>query len=68
VPAIASTRHRKVSQAELVNGIAWHLPRQQLDAFDGPHYDSRSHIVPVMVGDLILRKQVRERLLDEFSG
>jgi 5-aminolevulinate synthase len=38
-----------------------------LDAVGVPHYDNPSHIVPVMVGEPVLCKQISDRLLEEFS-
>jgi 5-aminolevulinate synthase len=66
--AIASIRHLKISQTERARQqqrVA--LLRSQLDAAGVPHYDNESHIVPVMVGEPILCKQISDRLLDEFS-
>ena len=66
--AVASIRHLKVSKAERArhqNRVA--TLRRQLDAIGVPHYDNPSHIVPVMVGDPILCKQISDRLLEEFS-
>ncbi|WP_428484711.1 5-aminolevulinate synthase [Rhodopila sp.] len=66
--AVASIRHLKVSQMERArhqNRVA--LLRRRLDAIGVPHYDNPSHIVPVMVGDPVLCKQISDRLLDEFS-
>jgi 5-aminolevulinate synthase len=66
--AIASIRHLKISKAER----ARHRERvaslrHMLDATGVPHHDNPSHIVPVMVGDPILCKQISDRLLDEYS-
>ncbi len=66
--AIASIRHLKISKAER----ARHQERvaslrHKLDAVGVPHFDNPSHIVPVMVGDPILCKQISDRLLDEYS-
>jgi 5-aminolevulinate synthase len=66
--AIASIRHLKISQKERLrhqDRVA--SLRRQLDAIGVPHYDNPSHIVPVMVGDPILCKQISDRLLDEFA-
>jgi len=41
--------------------------RRRLDAIGVPHYDNPSHIVPVMVGDPVLCKQISDRLLEQFS-
>ena len=66
--AVASIRHLKASQSERARHqerVA--LLRRRLDAIGVPHYDNPSHIVPVMVGDPVLCKQISDRLLDEFS-
>jgi 5-aminolevulinate synthase len=66
--AIASIRHLKISQKERQqhqNRVA--LLRRRLDAIGVPHYDNPSHIVPVIVGDPVLCKQISDRLLDEFA-
>jgi 5-aminolevulinate synthase len=66
--AIASIRHLKVSQLERArhqNRVA--LLRRRLDAIGVPHYNNPSHIVPVMVGDPVLCKQISDRLLDESA-
>lgn len=66
--AVASIRHLKISrqerdrQQERVASL-----RRQLDMIGLPRYDNPSHIAPVMVGDLILCKQISDRLLDEFG-
>jgi len=66
--AVASIRHLKISRLERVrhqDRVA--CLRRQLDMIGVPHYDNPSHIVPVMVGDPILCKQISDRLLDEFA-
>jgi len=66
--AVASIRHLKISQKERErhqDRVA--SLRRQLDAIGVPHYDNPSHIVPVMVGDPVLCKQISDRLLDEFA-
>ncbi len=66
--AVASIRHLKISRAERTrhqDRVA--SLRRQLDAIGVPHYDNPSHIVPVIVGDPILCKQISDRLLDEFA-
>jgi 5-aminolevulinate synthase len=66
--AIASIRHLKISRAERTrqqDQVA--SLRRKLDAVGVPHHDNPSHIVPVMVGDPILCKQISDRLLDEYS-
>ncbi|MGD0109977.1 MAG: 5-aminolevulinate synthase, partial [Rhodopila sp.] len=66
--AVASIRHLKISGKERArhqDRVA--SLRRQLDAIGVPHYDNPSHIVPVMVGDPVLCKQISDRLLDEFA-
>jgi 5-aminolevulinate synthase len=41
--------------------------RRQLSSIGVPHYNNPSHIVPVIVGDPALCKQISDRLLDEFA-
>ncbi len=66
--AMASIRHLKVSQTERAkHQERVRALRARLDAIGVPHYDNPSHIVPVMVGDPVLCKQISDRLLDEFS-
>jgi 5-aminolevulinate synthase len=66
--AVASIRHLKVSQAErLRQQTQVATLRRMLDAIGVPHYDNPSHIVPVIVGDPVLCKQISDRLLDEFA-
>ncbi len=66
--ATASIRHLKVSQVErAAHQERVRALRARLDAIGVPHYDNPSHIVPVMVGDPVLCKQISDRLLDEFS-
>jgi 5-aminolevulinate synthase len=66
--ALASIRHLKASavergrQQDRVASL-----RQKLDAIGVPHYDNPSHIVPVMVGDPVLCKQISDRLLEQFA-
>lgn len=66
--ALASIRHLKASSAERT------LQRQRvatvrrcLDEIGIPHLDNPSHIIPVMVHDPRLCKQISDRLLDEFG-
>jgi len=47
--------------------MARQAPVERLTALGVPHYDNPSHIVPVMVGDPVLCKQISDRLLDEFA-
>ncbi len=66
--ALASVRHLRVSQVErtLHQERAEKL-KQKLRAADLPVLPSRSHIVPVVVGDAALCKQVSDVLLDRFK-
>ncbi len=66
--AIASIRHLKESQTER----DWQRDRvasvrRRLDAAGIPHLDNPSHIVPVMVCDPVLCKQISDRLLIEYG-
>ena len=66
--ALASIRYLKGSQSERgqqQRQVA--ALRRRLDAARIPHYDNPSHIVPVMVGDPVLCKQISDRLLDDFA-
>jgi 5-aminolevulinate synthase len=66
--ALASVQHLKVSSAERArqqDRVA--LLRRRLNNIGVPHYDNPSHIVPVMVGDPVLCKEISDRLLDEFA-
>jgi 5-aminolevulinate synthase len=66
--ALASIRHLKNSSSERArhqNRVA--MLRRRLDAIGVPHYDNPSHIVPVMVGDPVLCRQISDRLLEEFA-
>ena len=66
--AVASIRHLKSSQTERQRQQEQVAKlRRRLDAIGVPHYDNPSHIVPVMVGDPVLCKQISDRLLDEFA-
>ena len=66
--ALASIRHLKQSTAErerhqrVVAEV-----RAALDAAGVPHYANPSHIVPVMVGNATLCKQVSDQLLDQYG-
>ncbi len=66
--ALAAVRHLKVSwierakQAENVARV-----RSGLDAAGVPHRRNPSHIVPVMVGDATLCRQISDQLLDRFA-
>ncbi len=66
--ALASIRHLKASGAERArhrDRVA--ALRRGLDGIGVPHYHNPSHIVPVIVGDPVLCKQISDRLLEEFS-
>jgi 5-aminolevulinate synthase len=66
--ALASIRHLKKSSAErrqLQERVA--VVRRGLDAAGIPHLDNPSHIVPVMVGDPMLCRNITDRLLGEFG-
>src|ERR1700730_5106986 len=66
--ARASIRHLKESSTErrqLHQRVA--LVRRGLDAAGIPHLDNLSHIVPVIVGDPVLCRQISDRLLDAFG-
>ncbi len=66
--ALASIRHLKRSQVERArhqNRVG--LLRKRLNAAGVPHLDNPSHIVPVMVGDAVLCKQISDRLLRRFA-
>jgi 5-aminolevulinate synthase len=66
--AVASIRHLKASQTERNRQQSQVAKlRRRLDAIGVPHYANPSHIVPVMVGDPVLCKQISDRLLDEFG-
>ena len=66
--ALASIRHLKASQSER-RGQQRNvfLLRQALDAAGLPHLPNPSHIVPVMVGDPGLCKQVSDALLSRHG-
>ncbi|WP_428486443.1 5-aminolevulinate synthase [Rhodopila sp.] len=66
--ALASIRHLKASSVE--RALHQHrvaLLRRRLDLAGVPHLDNPSHIVPVMVGDPVLCKQISDRLLEQFA-
>ncbi|WP_428541772.1 5-aminolevulinate synthase [Rhodopila sp.] len=66
--ALASIRYLKGSQTERKQQQRQVARlRHRLDAVGIPHYDNPSHIVPVMVGDPVLCKQISDRLLDDFA-
>ncbi|WP_431281986.1 5-aminolevulinate synthase [Humitalea sp. 24SJ18S-53] len=64
----ASLRHLKSSnvERERLHERAATL-RRRLDAVGVPHLDNQSHIVPVMVGDPVVCKEISDRLLDEHG-
>jgi 5-aminolevulinate synthase len=66
--AVASIRHLRASSAER---DAMHARvaqvRAGLDASGIPHLVNPSHIVPVMVRDPVLCREISDRLLDEFG-
>jgi 5-aminolevulinate synthase len=66
--ATASIRHLKVSTAEREaqqRRVA--TLRRRLDEVGVPHYENPSHIVPVMVGNPVLCKQITDTLLDQYG-
>jgi 5-aminolevulinate synthase len=66
--ALASIRHLKNSSIERrqLHERAAQL-RRRLDAAQIPHRNNPSHIVPVIVRDPVLCRQISDRLLDEFQ-
>jgi 5-aminolevulinate synthase len=71
-PAIAaaastSIRHLKTSSAERRQLHERAAPRGRLDAARIQHLHNPSHIVPVIVGDPVLCREISDRLLDEFA-
>ena len=66
--ALASIRHLKASTAERLrhqDRVA--VVRRRLEAAGIPMLDNPSHIVPVMVRDPVLCKQISDRLLDHYG-
>ena len=66
--AIASIRHLKVSQAERQgqrDRVA--MVRRRLEEVGVPHLGNPSHIVPVMVNDAVVCKQISDLLLDHYG-
>ncbi len=66
--AAASIRHLKESSVErerMHERVA--KVRAQLDALQIPHLNNPSHIVPVMVYDAVLCKQISDSLLEEHG-
>jgi 5-aminolevulinate synthase len=66
--ALASIRHLKESNQERIRhqAIVAYL-RRKLDAAGLPHMTNPSHIVPVMVGDPVLCKQISDVLLRDHA-
>ncbi len=66
--ALASIRHLKTSSAERDGQQARVAElRAALDEVGVPHMPNPSHIVPVMVGDAKLCKQISDRLMQQFG-
>jgi 5-aminolevulinate synthase len=66
--ALASIRHLKSSDSERRTQQARVAQlRRRLDEAGLPHKDNPSHIVPVMVGDAALCKQISDTLLEEHG-
>ncbi len=66
--ALASIRHLKTSDTErLAHRQRVAQLRAALDDAGVPHHRNGGHIVPVLVGNPILCKQVTDRLLEEFG-
>jgi 5-aminolevulinate synthase len=66
--ALASIRHLKESSSErsrLQNRVT--AVRRRLRETGIPHLDNPSHIVPVMVGDPVLCKQISDLLLEQYD-
>jgi 5-aminolevulinate synthase len=66
--ALAAIRHLKTSSAERnTHRDRVALVRRRLDQIGVPHLHNPSHIIPVMVGDPTLCKQISDRLMDRFG-
>ncbi len=66
--AVASIRHLRASDAERTrqqDRVA--TLRRRLDEIGVPHLANPSHIVPVMVRDPVLCKQISDRLMDQYG-
>jgi 5-aminolevulinate synthase len=65
---LASIRHLKSSNAER-DGLQERAAtvRRRLDAIGVPHLDNPSHIVPVMVRDPVVCKEISDLLLDQYG-
>jgi 5-aminolevulinate synthase len=66
--ALASIRHLKVSGAERASQQQRVAQlRRRLDEVGVPHQMNPSHIVPVIVGDAVLCKQISDRLMEQYN-
>ena len=66
--ARASIRHLKASSVERdLQKVRVSALRRKLDGAGIPHMRNPSHIVPVMVGDPILCKEISDQLMDDFG-
>ncbi len=66
--ACASIRHLKTSAIERIRHQETVAKvRRRLNAAGIPHLDNASHIVPVMVGDPVLCKQISDVLLNSYG-
>jgi 5-aminolevulinate synthase len=66
--ALASIRHLKTSASERRNHRAVVASvRRRLDEAGLPHLANPSHIIPLMVGDPVLCKQISDVLLDDHG-
>ena len=65
---LASIRHLKASTVER-DGLQERAAtvRRRLDAIGVPHLDNPSHIVPVMVRDPVVCKEISDLLLDQYG-
>jgi 5-aminolevulinate synthase len=66
--ALASIRHLKTSGVERA-GQQQRVAqlRRRLDEVGVPHQMNPSHIVPVIVGDAVLCKQISDRLMEQYN-
>ena len=66
--ALASIRYLKEDRSRSAAQMRQvHKLRAALDEAGVPHYDNPSHIVPVMVGNATLCKQISDQLLDQYG-
>ena len=66
--ALAAVRHLKASSVERDSQRERVMTlRRLLNEHHVPHHDNFSHIVPVMVGDPILCKQISDQLLEQYG-